>query len=37
MGYVLIEICKFCKKEQPCLNLFCIGCNNRNWEIPQTE
>lgn len=32
MGSVMIEVCRFCKKEQPCLNLFCINCQNRDWE-----
>ena len=25
------KICKFCSKEQPELNLFCIKCNKREW------
>ena len=25
-------MCKFCYKEQPELNLFCIKCNKRDWD-----
>jgi len=31
MANVIIGICKFCSKEQPKLNLFCISCNKRDW------
>jgi len=25
-------MCKFCYKEQPELNLFCISCKKRDWD-----
>jgi len=31
MAYMVCEICKFCSKEQPALNLFCVNCKERNW------
>jgi len=31
MANVIIGICKFCSKEQPELNLFCVTCNKRDW------
>jgi len=35
MAYVVCEACKFCSKEQPSLNLFCISCNKRDWSIEE--
>lgn len=35
--FVKTTICKFCSKEQPELNLFCVGCNRRTWEIGQIK
>ena len=26
------QICKFCLKEQPELNLFCVSCKKREWD-----
>lgn len=29
--------CKYCSKNQPELNLLCVKCNNRNWNIDENE
>lgn len=31
------KICKYCSKNQPELNLFCVDCKNRNWSIDENE
>jgi len=33
MQKVMIGVCKYCTKEQPELNLSCIGCKKRGWEM----
>jgi hypothetical protein len=33
MSTFLIKPCKFCSKTQPELNLFCISCNKREWDL----
>lgn len=33
MSNEMIGVCKYCSKEQPELNLFCINCNKRHWAI----
>ena len=30
---MMIGVCKYCAKEQPELNLSCINCNKREWEM----
>ena len=35
MAYVVCEVCRYCSKEQPNLNLFCINCNKREWSIDE--
>jgi len=37
MAYVVCEVCRYCSKEQPNLNLFCISCNNRDWSHEGTS
>jgi hypothetical protein len=29
--------CKFCSKKQSELNLFCVSCNRRDWEVGQIK
>lgn len=31
MSNSALGLCKYCEKEQPTLNLFCINCNKRDW------
>ena len=30
-------VCKFCSKKQPELNLFCVSCDRRTWDIGQIK
>ena len=30
-------VCKFCSKKQSDLNLFCVNCKNREWEVEQIK
>ena len=33
MQKVMIGICKYCARKQPELNLCCIDCNKREWDV----
>jgi hypothetical protein len=33
MQKVMIGVCKYCAREQPELNLCCISCNKREWDV----